>query len=133
MIKAHLNRFYRDLTNTLGVLEIEGIDFPVFTNELPWKFNRPSESCIPDGVYKMVKMDSPNHGKCFDIQDVTGRSYIRMHSGNTYKDSKGCILAGFKAGILKNEEAVLDSKNCIEYLYDKIEDDVELHIRTSAL
>ena len=54
-------------------------------------------TCIPYGKYKVVLSMSPKFGKVLpEIQGVKGYSGIRIHTGNTAKDSLGCLLVGKK-------------------------------------
>jgi len=54
-------------------------------------------TCIPYGKYKVVLSMSPKFGKILpEIQGVKGYSGIRIHTGNTAKDSLGCLLVGKK-------------------------------------
>jgi len=122
-----------DSNNTLGCLEVPDLSYPLFTNELSWNNNRKNISCISAGIYIMKPYNSENHGNCFKILDVEGRSNILLHIGNTFKDSKGCILVGLTAGQLGHEEAVLKSKLAMEILIDLIKNPVELHIRNSFI
>jgi len=54
-------------------------------------------TCIPYGKYRVVLSMSPKFGKVLpEIQGVKGYSGIRIHTGNTAKDSLGCLLVGKK-------------------------------------
>jgi hypothetical protein len=64
------------------------------TLELAWNNNERGISCIPSGVYVVKRKTSFRHGQCFELQNVTGRSNILIHSGNFNRDTKGCILIG---------------------------------------
>lgn len=53
------------------------------------------ETAIPTGRYKVERTWSPKYGKkMIEIKNVPGFSGIRIHAGNTAKDSLGCILVG---------------------------------------
>ena len=55
---------------------------------------------IPEGTYELVRRMSPSFGrKMWYLKDVPGRSGIMIHSGNTLKDTNGCILVGVRNGI----------------------------------
>lgn len=65
--------------------------------ELPWHNNAPRISCIPAGAYPMKWTFSPTFNRMmWLVEDVPGRTGIRIHSGNyagdKVSDSLGCIL-----------------------------------------
>lgn len=65
------------------------------------------ETAIPYGLYKVDITYSPKFKKMMPlVEGVKGFSGIRIHSGNTAKDSLGCIIVG------KNKKVgmVLDSR-----------------------
>ena len=67
-------------------------------------------TAIPEGRYLMRFTYSPKFGKrLFQLMDVPLFDGIRIHSGNSVKDTQGCILVGnnTKGGRLENSRAVL--------------------------
>ena len=57
--------------------------------------------CIPPGTYSIDFHYSPRFGKyMLTLCGVRGRSGILIHSGNTHKDTVGCILVGKRGGAL---------------------------------
>lgn len=67
-------------------------------------------TAIPEGRYLMRFTYSPKFGKrLFQLMDVPLFDGIRIHSGNSVKDTLGCILVGnnTKVGRLENSRAVL--------------------------
>ena len=96
-IKATLTRIEGSVKQTLGQLEFfNGIKslFECKTLELPDKGNQARISRIPAGVYTCVLRHSPKYGWTFHVTDVEGRSFILIHWGNYYTNTKGCILVG---------------------------------------
>ena len=60
-----------------------------------WKV--PGETAIPEGRYRITLEYSPRFGSdTITLNNVTGFDYIRMHGGNTVKDTDGCPLLGMK-------------------------------------
>ncbi len=54
-----------------------------------------NETAIPVGTYKLTVSMSPEFGrKLIEVLNVPGYLGIRIHKGNTAKDSAGCILPG---------------------------------------
>ena len=53
------------------------------------------ETAIPKGTYRVKMTYSPKYKRNMpEVLGVKGFSGIRIHSGNTAKDSLGCILLG---------------------------------------
>lgn len=98
----------------LGVLRVDGVP-QLCTLELPYKDNRPKESCIPEGQYlclevnKRVTTGGLKIPTTFEVVNVPNRAGILFHVGNTAKDTQGCILVGQRHGVLNSSLAVLGS------------------------
>lgn len=72
------------------------------------------QTAIPTGTYPVKITYSPKYKKNMPlIENVKGYSGIRIHSGNTHKDTEGCVLVG------KNKEVgkVLESRKTYNALY----------------
>ena len=77
-------------------------DYKCLILEDPWNDNKEGVSCIPPGHYPLKlgiyfggdgpggKEDYPS----YEILEVPGRKLIKMHIGNTIKDTQGCLLFG---------------------------------------
>lgn len=66
------------------------------------------ETAIPTGTYTVKMTWSPKYKRMMpEVLDVPGFSGIRIHSGNTAKDSLGCILLGrnTKVGMVTDSRA----------------------------
>jgi len=123
MRNVTITRFLSTDKSTLGSIEIEGVKhLPIFTLENPWLGNKPFLSRIPAGWYCCKPFSGNKYKAVYEITDVRDRSYILFHSGNTAKDTSGCILLGMKAGSLSKEPAVLQSKKAIKYFKSLIGD-----------
>ena len=56
-----------------------------------------ASKAIPCGLYTIQNSKSPKFKRELPLlfnKEVSASRGIRMHRGNTYKDSKGCILVG---------------------------------------
>jgi hypothetical protein len=62
------------------------------TIELPWKSNKRSVSCIPEGKYTIRELYSTRFGRHLEICNVPGRDLILFHPANdAQKQLRGCI------------------------------------------
>lgn len=113
---------------TVGMLNYG--DFRCFTLELPWLDNAKNISCIPKGLYPCKKHFSQKFGMCLDIQNVTGRSLIRMHKGNYTSQIEGCILPGDSLRDINGDGIpdVTSSSNTLNSLLDILPDEFLLEI-----
>ena len=79
--------------------------FLCHTIELPWKNNKRSISCIPEGQYQITPRFSKRFQHHLILKAVKGRSYILFHpANNALKELEGCIapvsyLSGIGKGI----------------------------------
>ena len=94
-------------SGTFGILSVNGVPL-CNTLELFWRNNASNVSCIPSGVYHCIKHESRIHD--WRVLDVTGRSGILFHCGNTIADIEGCILFGTYIGSTGGVLGVRDSQ-----------------------
>jgi len=108
MKEVLLERFAHTPMGVFGNLSVDG--FECYTVERPWLDNKPRESCIPEGVYRL-ELGMYNHGgyPAYEIMNVPDRSLIKMHIANNINDVIGCVGFGSKLGYYENLWAVLDS------------------------
>jgi hypothetical protein len=66
----------------------------LLTLEDPDNHNKPGESCIPKGTYKVEPYNGTKYKGVYHVMNVPGRSAILIHWGNTHEDTRGCILVG---------------------------------------
>lgn len=132
-----INRYYGK-KQVIGDLIYK--DLQLFTLELPNLGNQRRISCIPEGVYTVVKHTAPKFGECFWIKDVPGRSEILIHTGN-YAGSKnsatklpdllGCIAPGLALKDI-NKDGIIDvtsSGLAMKLLLDTMPNEFKLTIQ----
>lgn len=106
-MEAKLERTWRRETYTVGRVFVDGQRFCEsmedkdrgLTQDMPLDEIKDAkvygETAIPAGVYTVKMTYSQKYKRNMpEVLDVPGFSGIRIHSGNTAKDSLGCILLG---------------------------------------
>ena len=79
------------------------------------------ETAIPSGTYTVTLSYSNRFKKTMpEILNVPNFSGIRIHCGNSSKDTEGCLLVGKWDG--KTENWISDSKNSYNKLYSLLEE-----------
>lgn len=132
MYQIELNRKYRKATYTIGELylpdskikfcdTLEDRDRDVNKNGIfdCGEVKVPGETAIPNGRYKIVFNYSPTMSQKYGgkflplLLNVPNFSGVRIHAGNTNKDTRGCILVGENKQVGK----VINSKAVFWKLY----------------
>ena len=127
-MSLRLIRLETGSTETIGVLKLNDL-IQCYILEPPKFGNQVNKSCIPTGRYYCEKYYSEKYKtKCLALSNVPGRKYIAIHYGNTAKDTTGCLLTGLYAGKLDGKRAVLQSKNALQYLMNRVENGTYLTI-----
>lgn len=76
------------------------------------------ETAIPVGIYTVLLTYSPKYKKVMPlINNVKGYSGIRIHSGNTSKDTEGCLLVGKNTVVGR----LTDSRNTFNALFKRLQ------------
>jgi hypothetical protein len=125
-----LRRTSQSHFGTFGMLLDEQGHQLCATCEEPWKDNAPMVSCVPAGTYQCVPHNTDHFPDVWEVSGVPGRSAILIHSGNTIKDTHGCILVG--EHFLRNADmsiyGVSDSRHALDRLRDLLPDEFTLVI-----
>lgn len=83
------------------------------------------ETAIPTGIYRIKITHSPKYKKQMPlVEDVKGFEGIRIHSGNTAKDSLGCIIVGEN----KVKGKVINSRATYNKLFDLIKNEKDIYL-----
>ena len=126
-----LTRHARRADYTIGRLEDENGKKICDTLEPIWRnydggeMKIPRKSAIPEGSYRVVVTKSQRFGKYLPLLvGVPGFEGVRIHAGNTSRDTEGCILVGQNLQIGK----VLWSRITLEKLMELIENEKEIYL-----
>ena len=119
---------------TIGELSVDG-EFECFVLEdamrevagqpvSQWKIA--GVTAIPAGRYAVVVSRSPRFDRDLPLLvNVPGFVGVRIHPGNTDKDTEGCLLVGERVA----GDAIVESRKAFAALMEKISDAIEsLHV-----
>jgi hypothetical protein len=129
-MRALIERVYLP-TETLGSWYVDGI-MTCKTMELPWRENQHNISCIPEGIYEVIREATSNNHEYphFRILNVQNRDGILVHKITYVSGLKGCIGVGEFMDL--NGDQVPDMINSginLKRLYDTLPDRFQLEIR----
>lgn len=99
-----LRRFDADKYRTLGELTADGL-LCYTLEDGPPELGGEGKGCIPAGRYRVVLTPSPRaqagglwtpwpNAQLPLLQGVPGFEGVRIHAGNTARDTEGCVLVG---------------------------------------
>lgn len=120
-MKLALHRCWLTTRATVGKLLIDEVH-ECFTCEdryrPPPEPKVPRETCIPVGEYEVVITHSPRFGVMMPlllgVPDFNG---VRIHPGNTFNDTEGCLLVGRE----RDGERVNHSRIAYDALFGKLQ------------
>nr|DAN60567.1 MAG TPA: hypothetical protein [Caudoviricetes sp.] len=142
MINLILNRIYKGDSYTIGKLYIDNEYFcdtlEDTVRQLPekCKYEKAKQQCkceekvhgetaIPAGCYKVILTYSNRFKRVLPLLlGVEHFEGVRIHSGNTSKDTQGCILVGINS----EKGKVLQSKKTESDLIKRLEGADEIYI-----
>ena len=121
-----IGKLYVDDTYFCDVLEDvdRGLDSSMLESEILEKQVK-GQTAIPTGHYVINITYSPKYRRMMPLLlDVKGFSGIRIHSGNSSKDTEGCLLVG------KNKQVgkVLESRDTYQRLFKMMQGQKEITI-----
>ena len=106
---AILSRSYsfEQTRGVFGIYDGDRMVLSVKTLELPNLDNAKNVSCIPEGLYNVIKEWHEKRGWIFRVLNVKNRTDILIHIGNYAAgkkvDTEGCILPGMKFVDINND------------------------------
>lgn len=116
-------------TATEGDLFVDGV-FECYTVEdraIDWKTEKKvkGKTAIPCGRYRVALHNSPRFRKVLPwLKDVPGFDYILIHSGNSSKDTEGCIIVGAQP-TKRTDDFVGESRKAFDKLFPRIKAAIE--------
>ena len=130
-MKLVLIRHARRADYTIGRLEDENGKKICDTLEPTWRDYKggelkiPKKSAIPEGTYRVVVTKSRRFQKYLPLLvGVPGFEGVRIHAGNTSRDTEGCILVGHNLQVGK----VLWSRIALEKLMELIKNEKKISL-----
>lgn len=122
-MKIEVKRIFKASTYTIGELSVNS-NYLCDTLEdrvRPEGEKVYGETAIPAGTYTVILSYSNRFKKVMpEIQNVSNFTGVRIHCGNSSKDTEGCLLVGKWNG--KTENWISDSKNSYNKLYPLLEE-----------
>lgn len=120
-----VKRTFKGPEYTIGKLYIDENYFCDTLEDTVRKVKIAGKTAIPTGTYKVKKTYSPRFKTILpEILNVPNFTGVRIHSGNTAKDTDGCLLLGLN----KVKGAVLCSKNTMAFFMDRTPNEFDLTI-----
>ena len=122
-MKIEVNRIFKASNYTIGELSVNN-NYICDTLEDKVRVDGEkvyAKTAIPTGTYTLVLSYSNRFKKVMpEILNVPNFSGIRIHCGNSSKDTEGCLLVGKWDG--KTENWISDSKSSYNKLYPLLEE-----------
>lgn len=118
-----VNRIFKASTYTIGELSVNNkyLCDTLEDRVRPEGEKVYGETAIPSGTYTVILSYSNRFKKIMpEIQNVPNFTGVRIHCGNSSKDTEGCLLVGKWDG--KTENWISDSKNTYNKLYSLLEE-----------
>lgn len=114
-----IKRIYKGAEYTVGRLSIDG---KYFCDTLENTVRAPGvkvrgKTAVPAGRYRVVLTESPRFKRILPLLvDVPNFEGVRIHPGNTAKDTEGCLLVGFN----QVKGKVVASRATFQKLFEKL-------------
>lgn len=114
-----IKRIYKGAEYTVGRLSI---DSKYFCDTLEDAVRAPGvkvrgKTAVPEGRYRVVLTESPRFKRILPLLvDVPNFEGVRIHPGNTAKDTEGCLLVGFN----QVKGKVVSSRATFQKLFEKL-------------
>jgi hypothetical protein len=120
-MKLRLERFEYGSSYTIGKFYIDGVYHSFSLEDVVRKGEKVNgQTAIPTGTYPVIIDLSARFGKQLPhVLSVPGFEGIRIHPGNTSKDTEGCILLGTA---WTGGDFITNSKVAFNTFFDKLKE-----------
>jgi len=117
-MKIKLIRFRKGKSSVIGRMYLDG-QWQCYTLEDSVRSMKLADkTAVPSGTYQLVIDHSLRFGRLMPhLLNVPGFEGIRIHAGNTDKDTQGCVLVG--RGIYNN--CLTESRLAFDDLFKKLQ------------
>lgn len=131
-MKLELKRTALNPNYTIGRMSIDGTRFSDTLEDAVRPVKIKGITAIPAGTYKVVMTLSNRFKKVMPLLvNVPGFEGVRIHSGNTSKDTEGCILIGRNTIKGALTESRILTNQLYEYIEEAIQNGEEVEIKIS--
>ena len=122
-MKIEIKRMVFTDEATIGELSLDGKFFCFCLEDSVRSKKIPGKTAIPAGTYEVIITYSNRFKRPMPLLvDVPGFSGIRIHQGNTEKDTDGCILLGKE----KYVNQIGESRQAFDEFFPKLEESVKI-------
>lgn len=116
---------------TLGSLSIQGVAKSWYVLEPggPDSETEGSDKRIKAGSYRVKPYSSFKYKDVYKLEDVPGRTYILIHSGNYHEDTQGCLMPGKSWGVKSDKHYYVGhSRQALREIFAEIKSPDEIVI-----
>lgn len=127
-----LHRIAKRANYTIGRLSIEDEYFcdTLEPTEREGGVKIMGKTAIPKGVYRIIITYSPRMKKKAPLLlNVPNFEGVRIHAGNTYNDTEGCILCGFNTIVGKLTQSKKTTDALVSKIADALKKGDKVHIK----
>lgn len=119
-MKLELKRFEFKDTYTIGKFYIDGVYHSYSLEDVVRKGEKVyGQTAIPNGTYDVIIDVSTRFGKPLPhILNVPNFKGIRIHAGNTSKNTEGCILLGYT---WEGKDFIGNSRSAFNAFFEKLQ------------
>lgn len=111
-------------TCTIGKMYLDGVDTCYTLEDVVREEKVYGETAIPAGRYRVLVTRSNRFQRDLPLLvDVPNFEGVRIHPGNTDKDTHGCILVG--THVSPNGNAITESRAAFDRVFPQIRDAIE--------